>query len=114
MWNGEKNVYQGTYKKDLTEIRNGNRHVRITPYLRSKKDLPHETQFQGSPKVYNVMWAGKENYCKKCYSTHMLMEDCSPPPNRRFDSTAKKNGNKHVENRAVRPNTPSHPPIPPP
>ena len=41
----------------------------------------------------------------------MLMEDCSPPPNRRFDSTTKKNGNKHVENRAVRPNPP--PPIPP-
>ena len=68
-------VSNGTFKGDLRGIRNGKRHVRLTP-AGSKHDLPHQVQFPGDGRFFNVLWAEKIVNCKKCLSDHMLSENC--------------------------------------
>ena len=64
-------VYAGTYDKNFKEIKNGKRHIRITPF-RAKSYLPHKITFQDNSRVFKVMWPEKEIYCKFCGNVHEL------------------------------------------
>ena len=68
-------VFAGTFKDDLKGIRNGKRHIRLTPHG-SKHNLPHQIQFPGDDRFFNVLWAEKIINCKECYSDHMLSVKC--------------------------------------
>ena len=68
-------VFAGRFKDDLKGIRNGKRHIRLTPH-KSKHDLPHVIQFPEDDRFFKVMWAEKIIFCKNCLSHHMLKDDC--------------------------------------
>ena len=68
-------VFNGTFKGDLQGIRNGKRHIRLTPDG-SKHDLPHRVQFPGDNRYFNVLWKEKIVSCKKCLSEHMISISC--------------------------------------
>ena len=68
-------VFEGRFKDDLKGIRNGKRHIRLAPN-KSKHDLPHEIQFPEDDRFFKVLWAEKIISCKKCFSSHMLSENC--------------------------------------
>ena len=69
-------VFSGKFKKPYSDISNGKRHIRITPY-KTKDDLPHKVFFDDS-RLFQVMWAEKKVSCKKC--VHMLRDTCHPAP----------------------------------
>ena len=90
-------VFAGTYRSDFKEIWNVKRHVRLTTIHVSKTDFPHEIQFQGSDRVFNVMWAKKEVLCKNCKTVHTLkIRKCEGQ-----ESTSKKDKDGVDENLAA-------------
>ena len=46
---GVVHVFQGTYKKDFHEIKNGKWHVRVTPHDGDKSCFPQTIQFPARP-----------------------------------------------------------------
>ena len=68
-------VRAGTYAKDFGDIKNGKRHIRMTPYS-GKSGLPHEIFFQESPRSFKVMWPEKEIFCKFCGNVNTLYHVC--------------------------------------
>ena len=65
----------GTYGKNFGDIKNGKRHVRITPYS-SKSGLPHQIVFEENSRTFNVLWPEKEIVCRLCGIVHALCVDC--------------------------------------
>ena len=78
-WGVVHDVFQGTYKRDFHEIKNGKRHVRVTPHNGDKSCFPHTIQFLEKNKIFRVVWAEKIIDCNKCFTEHMLKDDCSAP-----------------------------------
>ena len=68
-------VRAGTYGKDFGDIKNGKRHIRITPYS-GKSGPPHEIFSQESPRSFKVMWPEKEIFCKFCGNVNTLYHVC--------------------------------------
>ena len=56
-------------------MHNGKRHIQLTPH-KLKHDLPHVIQFPEDDRFFKVLWAEKIISCKKCFSRHMLSENC--------------------------------------
>lgn len=59
------------------------------------------------------MLAEKQIYCKKCHTTHLLMDVCASLPNKHVDSTPKNNGNGPFENGAEWPKSTTFSPAAP-
>ena len=91
-WGVVHDVFQGTYKKDIHEIKNCKRHVRVTPHSRDKSCFPHTIPFSENNKFFRVFWAEKMIDCKKCFREHMLKDDC-PTPDRHDALTLKRSEN---------------------
>ena len=68
-------VRAGTYSNEFADIKNGKRHVKITPH-NGKTALPHEIIFEGSDRLFKVMWPEKVVDCKRCGTTHQLCNVC--------------------------------------
>ena len=68
-------VRAGTYRNEFADIKNGKRHVRITPHS-GKSGLPHEIKFEEHPRAFRVMWPEKVVFCKFCGTAHQLRTDC--------------------------------------
>ena len=68
-------VCAGTYRNGFWDIKNGKRHVRITPFS-DKSGLPHQIIFEEIPRNFIVLWPEKEIECKLCGNVHVLCVDC--------------------------------------
>ena len=68
-------VPTGHFEGNLSGMRNGKGHVRLTPF-KTKQDLPLQVQFPDDDRSFNVMWGEKRISCKKCFSIHLLMDKC--------------------------------------
>ena len=68
-------VFPGRYKNTFSSIRNGKRHIRMTP-SGTKHDLPHTIRFKEGDRPYHVLWAEKRIFCKRCSAHHELRYKC--------------------------------------
>ena len=96
-WRVVHDAFQGTYKNDFHEIRNGKRHVRVTPHNGDKSVFPHTIQFPENNKIFMVFWAEKMIDSNKCFTEHMLKND-SPIPDEHDALTLKRSENEQVDN----------------
>ena len=62
---------------------------------------PHSA-ISGDNKIFRVFWAEKKIDCNKCFTEHMLKDDC-PTPDEHDALTLKRSENEQVDDVAERP-----------